>query len=129
MKILAQLRNPVLPPALGGGANPNISAGGAGVGGLISALVGGMFIVAFFMTMFYLISGAIFWITSEGEKSNLEGARKRITHAIIGLIVIGSIWAIMTLVGDFFGLDFEHLPIPSLQSQPAGVGGGGPRVR
>lgn len=114
MKLLAQIGNPVLPNALGGGDSPNISAGGAGTGGLISALVGGMFIVAFFMAMFYLITGAIMWITSEGEKTNLESARKKIINAIIGLIVVGAIWAIMTLVGDFFGLDFENLPIPSL---------------
>lgn len=114
MKLLAQISNPVLPDALGGGDAPNISAGGAGTGGLISAIIGAMFIFSFILAMFYLITGAVMWITSEGEKTNLESARRKIIHAIIGLIIIGSIWAIMTLVGDFFGLDFEKLPIPSI---------------
>lgn len=113
MKLLAQIGNPVLPDALGGGAAPNISAGGAGTGGIISAIIGGMFIVAFIMAMFYLVTGAIMWITSEGEKTNLESARRKIIHAIIGLLVVGASWAIMTLVADFFGLDFTKLPIPS----------------
>ncbi len=125
MKLLAQLINPVLPPGLGGGTNPDYTKGGAGVGGLIGGIIGAMFFIGFFMALFYLVTGALMWITSEGEKTNLENARRKITHAIIGLIVVGASWAIMTLIGNFLGLDFTNLPIPIVgQMQTGGSGGG-----
>lgn len=129
MNLLAQLRNPVLPGTLGGGTSPNISAGGTATGSIISALIGGMFIVAFITAMFYLVTGAIMWITSEGEKTNLESARRKIIHAIIGLLVVGASWAIMTLVADFFGLDFTKLPIPSFGGTTQSFGGVGNKLR
>lgn len=106
---LALITNPVLPPALG-------SAGGGGsiVGGILSGVVGAIFAIALILTLIFLFLGGIEWLGSGGDKTHLESARDKITHAITGLIIVGAAWAITVLVGQFFGLDFKSLPIPTI---------------
>lgn len=110
-RYLAQLRNPLLPAPLGGSS---VAEGGLAVGGLIGAIVGGMLIFGFIIAMIYLLTGAFHWITSGGDKTNLENARGKIIHAIVGLIVLASVWAVMTLVGQFLGIEFPNLSLPTI---------------
>ena len=74
------------------------------IGPLISAVVGTMLIIAALLAFMYLILGGIQWITSGGDKTAMEAARNKITHAIVGLIIVGSSWAIMALVQNFLGI-------------------------
>lgn len=74
------------------------------VGQLISALVGTLMIIAALLAFFYLILGGIQWITAGGDKAGMEAARNKITHAIVGLIIVGAAWAIMLLVQNFLGV-------------------------
>jgi len=76
------------------------------IGKLISAVVGVMMIVAALLAFMYLILGGISWITSGGDKAAMEAARNKITHAIVGLIIVGAAWAIMVLVQNFLGFRF-----------------------
>ncbi len=112
MNILAQLKNPVLPPQLG---ELNPEAGAPALGKIISSLVGLLFILAFLMSLFYLLTGGLAWITSEGDKANLEKARNKITHAIVGLVIVAAAYAIFKLIGQFFGLDIGNLSFPTIQ--------------
>ncbi|OGG34865.1 hypothetical protein A2363_00295 [Candidatus Gottesmanbacteria bacterium RIFOXYB1_FULL_47_11] len=113
---LAQIRNPVLPPSLGGGNNPNPDAGGEALGQLISNLVSGLFIAAFLLAFVTIIIGGVSWITAGGDKQKLEKARDQITNALIGLIVVAAAWAIATLAGQFLGLDLTNLSIPGFRN-------------
>lgn len=113
-RLLTQITNPVLPPTIGGGNSPTRDMGGAATGKIISGVIGGMFIIAFLIALIYLITGAFHWITSGGDKASLESARNKIIHALVGLVIVAAAWAIMTLVAQFFGLDFTSLPIPSI---------------
>jgi len=97
-RLLAQLTNPALPASLGSNKSSNI------VGLLVSNIVGALFIFAFFLTLVYLLTGGIQWLTSGGEKGALESARNKITNALIGLVIVASSYAIFTLVGEFFGI-------------------------
>lgn len=112
MHVLAQLTNPVLPPGLG-----NVSADQAGtaLGKIISSLIGAFLIIAFVLALIYLLTGGLAWITSEGDKQNLEKARQKITQAIVGLVIVASAYAIFKLVGQFLGLDIGNLPFPTIQ--------------
>jgi len=74
------------------------------IGTLISAVVGTLLILAALITFIYLILGGIQWITSGGDKTAMEAARNKITHAIVGLVIVGSAWAIMALVQNFLGI-------------------------
>jgi hypothetical protein len=109
--LLAQLKNPVLPPVLGGG---NANSGGQALGKLIGNLVGALFIAGFLLTFIQLLVGGLHWITSGGDKAGLEKARDQITNAIIGIIIVAATYALTTLVGRFFGLDLKALTIPSI---------------
>lgn len=86
------------------------------VGALFSAVVGTLLIVAALIAFLYLILGGIQWITSGGDKSAMESARNKITHAIVGLVIVGSAWAIMLLVQSFLGvriIDNDNFALPS----------------
>lgn len=89
-------------PVMTIGQPSNIKIGD--LGQLISALVGTLLIVAALLAFFYLILGGIQWITSGGDKAGMEAARNKITHAIVGLIIVGSAWAVMLLVQNFLGV-------------------------
>ena len=84
------------------------------IGTLIGNFIGLFIIIAGIMVLIYLAWGGIEWISSAGDKAAMEGARNRITNALIGLGIVVAAWAIMTLTSDFFGLNFPNLPIPSL---------------
>ena len=91
-------------------ADPNITLNQPAIikisdlGQLISALVGTLLIISALLAFFFLILGGIQWITSGGDKAGMEAARNKITHAIVGLIIVGSAWAIMILVQNFLGV-------------------------
>jgi len=110
--MLAQIRNPVLPPSLGGGPNPDVNQGGAALGKLIGNLLGALFIAGFLLTFMQLIISGIQWITAGGDKQALEKARNGITHAIMGLVIVGATYALMSLAARFFGMDLTALTIP-----------------
>lgn len=74
------------------------------LGSLISAIVGTLLIISALLAFFYLILGGIQWITSGGDKAGMEAARNKITHAIVGLIIVGAAWAVMILVQNFLGI-------------------------
>jgi hypothetical protein len=85
------------------------------IGQLVSAIVGTLLIVAALVAFLYLIMGGIQWITAGGDKAGMETARNRITHAIVGLIIVGAAWAIMLLVQNFLGVTIiggSGIPIP-----------------
>jgi hypothetical protein len=110
-KLLAKITNPSIPASLG----DNGGNGGLIVGTLVGNIVGAIMILAFLLALFYLITGGISWLTSGGDKAQLEQARNKLTHAIIGLIIIASVWAIMNIVGPFLGISFPNLTIPVIQ--------------
>lgn len=112
-KLLAQITNPVLPTSIG---NAGRDAGGTAVGILVGNIVGGIMIIAFLLAFFYLLMGGMSWITAGGDKAQLEGARNKITNAIIGLILVAAVWAIMSLLGGFLGITFPELTIPTIQN-------------
>lgn len=108
---LAQITNPVLPGSLGAGGN---QAGPPAIGILISNFIGAFLIFSFIIAFTYFLLGGMNWITSGGDKSKLQTARDQITNAIIGLIIVGAAWAIMTLVGGFLGINFPNFTFPSM---------------
>lgn len=112
MRMLAQITNPVLPPSLGGGTNPDVQSGGTALGKLISNFVGALFIAGFLLAFIQLILGAYHWISSGGDKQELEKSRSQITNAIMGLIIVAAVYALMSLVARFFGLELTNLTFP-----------------
>jgi hypothetical protein len=79
------------------------------VGKLISGLINALLVIAALLAFIYLVLGGLQWITSGGDKAGMEGARNKITHAIVGLIVVAAAYAIMVLVGNFLGISITDL--------------------
>ncbi len=69
-----------------------------------------LFITVTLAALIFLILGGIAWITSQGDKAKVEAARKRITFAIIGLIIAFSAYFIINVIGDFFGVKLLGVP-------------------
>ncbi len=73
--------------------------------GLISGIIGFMTVCAGIWFMFQLLFGGYEWITAGGDGKKLQAARERITHGFFGLTIIIGSWALLAVVGQFFGYD------------------------
>ena len=73
---------------------------------LITGVINLVLAIAILVSFFFLLYGAIKWITSGGDKEAAATAQKTITAAIIGLALAFSAWAILNLVSHFFGVNF-----------------------
>jgi hypothetical protein len=74
------------------------------IGGLIEFILRLVLAIGALLVFGYLILGGIEWITSGGDKGKTEGARNKITSAVIGLIVLAASYAILNLALGFLGL-------------------------
>lgn len=81
---------------------------------VISGLVKLAMVVVALVFFAMLIWGGIRWITSRGDKTEVENARNQITHALIGLAIVFVAWAILALLKSLFGVDLFQLEIPQL---------------
>lgn len=70
----------------------------------ISTVIGVMTAVAALYFIFQFIIAGYQWISSGGEKNNLEEARNKITNSLIGLIIVVAAWIIIGVVGNILGL-------------------------
>ncbi|MBI1863673.1 hypothetical protein HYS03_00455 [Candidatus Woesebacteria bacterium] len=71
-------------------------------------------VVGSLIFVFILITGAISWISSGGDKASVESARAKVTHALIGLVILFSVFAVIKLVEAIFGLKILTLDIAPL---------------
>lgn len=65
------------------------------LGDVLTFLIRGFFILAGIMALLFLLLGALSWVTSGGNKENVDKARDKITAAILGLILIVAVLAII----------------------------------
>ncbi len=75
------------------------------IGALVRAIVSMAIIISGILVFLYLVWGGIQWLTSGGDKAQTEKAQQRITSAIIGLAIVAASWALIRIIGAFFGLD------------------------
>lgn len=104
---IAQITNPAL-------GNLNANTGVGFFQQLLPSLVGLILVAGTIIFFFMLLFGALQWITSGGDKASVEAARGRITQALVGIIVLFSVFVIIRLVQDFFGISILTLDIGPL---------------
>jgi hypothetical protein len=119
---VADMPEDVVPNTGGTITNPAVGNLGTnqGVNFLKSALPAAVeigLIIGVLVFFFILLTGAIQWIASGGDKQSLEGARGKITNAIIGLVILFSIFAIIQLIQNFFHISILNITLPSLTGQ------------
>ena len=79
------------------------------------AVVGIGFVIGIVLFFFMMITGAIQWITSGGDKASLEAARGKVGNAIIGLVILFLILALIKVLETFFGIDILTIDIGPLK--------------
>lgn len=97
--------------------DPNNTSNGTGPLGLfrnlISTVIGLMTLIAIIWFIFLLVSGAISYMSSGGDKNAVESAKKRISNALIGLVIVVISIFIIKLLGYLLGfqdiLDFNAM--------------------
>ena len=77
-------------------------------------------IIGALLTFGYMLWGAIQWIMSEGQSEKMASARQKIMHAMIGLSVLASTFAIMLVLQYFLGFYIFKGGSRSLQGQGDG---------
>jgi len=82
---------------------------------LLPNLIGLSFIVGAIIFVAIIIVGAIQWIISGGDKAGIESAKGKITNAVIGLVILLSLFAIIYVLENFFGIKLLELRINFLE--------------
>ena len=72
---------------------------------MLTAIMNIVLTIGVVAVLFYLIWGGIEYITSGGDKGKTEGARNKITSAIVGLIILVSAWAILQFVQNLLNIN------------------------
>ncbi len=78
---------------------------------IIPGLINLILVVAGVVFIFLILTAGVQWMTAGGDKEALSSAQKRLTSALIGITIVFSAWAIISLVQNFFGLElFKRSP-------------------
>lgn len=93
-----------LPPQPEGRGLKIMGQAGTELGTLISNVIILLFSVGGIGFTIMILWGAVDWILSGGDKEKLAGARKRITTAIIGLVLLSLTFVIMFVLGQILGI-------------------------
>ena len=71
---------------------------------ILSNIIGVMSVIAIIWFVFVLLTGAIGWIGSGGDKTKIENSQKQITNGIIGLVIVISALFVIKLIGTLLGI-------------------------
>ncbi|MBI3385037.1 hypothetical protein HY030_02490 [Candidatus Gottesmanbacteria bacterium] len=108
LTLLSQITNPAISANIG---TPGDFAGK--LAGFIAVILKLGLVIAAVMSLVYLLWGAFEWVVSGGDKTNLENARNKIVHSVIGLAIVALLIAIAQFVGGFLQINLLNLPIPT----------------
>lgn len=87
------------------------------LGPVIGSFITFGFVIVGLVALGFLVWGGIKWLTSEGDKNAVEGARNHIINAIIGLIVIFLSYLIVNILLAFITggrVSLGNLSIPTI---------------
>jgi uncharacterized membrane protein len=86
--------------------------GGTGAGGLsafLSLAIQLIYTVGGIVFVFMLLIGAFQRITSGGEKEKVKASGDRISHAIIGIVLLALAFVILRVLGSILGFSFFNI--------------------
>lgn len=117
MKFLAvldsTLKNPALDPKLG---DVGVRTSEETLQAFLKSGINLAFGIGGIITFFMLLIGAVEYITSGGDKEAVEKAKKKMTTAIIGLVILFSTYAIIKVTGDMFGINILNFNIEPISN-------------
>lgn len=81
------------------------------LGYIVSAIVTLLMTLGAVALLLYFVKGAYVWLSAGGDKGKVEEARNHLTNGLIGMTILASVFAIYSIVDQFFG-------IGNINSQP-----------
>lgn len=105
------IQNPLAPKL--SPASPDQAVGQ--FGNLLQTIISALLVGAAVVFIFMFLIGAIKWITSGGDKAQIESARASIMNAVVGLVIALSLFAIIKLIEGLFGIKLLQLDIGALR--------------
>lgn len=108
--LLAEIQNPSIKSSVGSGLGGDKDVTVLAV--YITNFVKIMFIVGTISLFFMLLLGAFEYVTAGGEKDKVGNSTKRMSNAIIGIILMLSAYAIFRLINTVFGINILNLEVP-----------------
>lgn len=100
----------------GGIATMLCKLGGDNIGNTIRNVIVFFVIIGVIFALVFLLLGGIKWITSKGEKTEVEAARNQIVAALVGLLFIILAVFLLSIVLSAFGINWADLVIPNIGS-------------
>ena len=73
--------------------------------GILSLAIGVMTVVGFIWFFFLIVTAAISWMSSGGEKNKIQEAQKRITNAIVGIVLLVSATLLIRVLEVILGVN------------------------
>ncbi|MGI6278370.1 MAG: pilin [Patescibacteria group bacterium] len=96
--------------------NPDYAEGGVAkikaLEPIIANILGFIIPIVGMLLLLVLIAGGFQYITSGGEAEQAQKAKKTLTYAIFGLLVVLGAWLIIRLLEEFTGLNLTTFTIP-----------------
>lgn len=71
---------------------------------VLTFLIRGFFVISGLVALIYLLLGALSWITSGGNKENVDKAREKIQAALIGVILVFIVIALVGVIENVLSL-------------------------
>jgi hypothetical protein len=72
---------------------------------IMTMIFGFLTIVGGLAFLIYFALGAVSWITAGGDTGNVDKAKKQMTNAAIGMIIIVATYAITQIIGVVLGIN------------------------
>lgn len=83
-----------------------LGIGSFGISKFLSMLINFIFAISTVILIFMLVISAMQWMLSGGNKDTVAAAQKRLTWAIVGMVILALAFAVANVVGVFTGFSF-----------------------
>ena len=100
---------------ISGPDSPYIPDSGSGIGAYTSSLeliisntLAVLTVIGAIMFSIFFLIGGLTWITGGGDQGKVDDAKKKMTGAAIGLIIIGLSYSIAYIVSKVVGIDILY---------------------
>ena len=95
-----EIQDPIPTPTGAGGGKPRFG----NIGDIINALIPYIFALAGIILLFLIIFGGFELLTSGGDPKKVESGKGKITHAIVGFIIIFVAYWLVQILETIFGI-------------------------
>ena len=92
--------------------DPNVPTSLACIPVFLNNIINIASILAGVATVFFIVWGGIRFITSGGDPVKVEGAKKTITYATFGFVIIVLSFVIMKVFSSVTGVECRYLGVP-----------------